>query len=33
MEAHATKKKPYSLRSFVLPYDEKPYSLRAFVLT
>jgi hypothetical protein len=24
--------KPYSLRSFVLPYDEKPYSLRLFVL-
>ncbi len=24
--------KPYSLRSFVLPYDEKPYSLRSFVL-
>ena len=24
--------KPYSLRSFVLPYDEKPYSLRFIVL-
>lgn len=25
--------KPYSLCSFVLPYDEKPYSLRSFILT
>jgi hypothetical protein len=25
--------KPYSLRSFVLSYDEKPYSLRSFVLS
>jgi len=23
--------KPYSLRSFVLSYDEKPYPLRSFV--
>jgi len=33
MEAQTTKKKPYSLRSFVLCYDEKPCSLRAFALT